>query len=53
MGEQIRFATKRLEPTPGSAGLRTQISGAGATVSNLAAATGGISSGHFIESDVK
>lgn len=53
MGEEIRFATKRIVPTPGSAGLRTQISGEGATVSNLAAATGGISSGHFVGSDVK
>jgi hypothetical protein len=53
MGEEIKFATRSILPTAGSAGLRTQVSGEGATVSNFAAATGGISSGHFVGSDVK
>lgn len=37
----------------GSAGIRSHAAGASATVSNLAAATGGIGKGHLVENDNK
>lgn len=39
-------------PTKGTAGLQTQVPNAQTTVSNAAAATGGISAGNFIETDI-
>lgn len=55
--ENIEFP-KRLKggrakgsPVRGSAGLATQIPGGAATVSAVAAATGGISAGGFVETD--
>ena len=41
------------QPTAGSAGLNTQVSGCAATVSSLARATGGIGRGRFVERDTK
>lgn len=54
-GEVVKFPPegKRIEPTTGSAGLRTQLHGAMASVSNLANATGGISSSNFVKTDCK
>ena len=42
-----------MQPTKGSAGLRTQLPGMATTVSNMASATGGIGRGHLIERDTK
>lgn len=54
-GEIVKFPPegKRLEPTAGSAGLRTQVPGAMASVSNLASATGGIAPGNLVQTDSK
>ena len=54
-GEVVKFPSdgKRLRPVKGSAGLRTQIPGAMASVSNLAGATGGIAPGNLIQTDSK
>lgn len=41
------------QPTKGSAGLRTQLAGQATTVSNVAAATGGIGRGRMVERDTK
>ena len=38
-----------IQPTKGSAGLKTQLAGYATTVSNLALATGGIGRGRFVE----
>ena len=52
MGETVRIVSGyRIEPTTGSAGLKTQLPGAMASVSNLASATGGIGRGHLVETD--
>lgn len=54
-GEVVKFPSegKRLQPTTGSAGVRTQVPGAMASVSNLAMATGGIGAGNLVETDCK
>ncbi len=54
-GEVVKFPPegKRLKPTTGSAGLRTQVPGAMASVSNLARATGGIAPGNLVQTDSK
>lgn len=53
--EVVKFPPegKRLKPTTGSAGLRTQVPGAMASVSNLARATGGIAPGNLVQTDSK
>ena len=38
-----------IQPTKGSAGLKTQLAGQATTVSNVSAATGGIGRGKFVE----
>lgn len=43
----------KVTPTKGSAGIRSHVAGATASVSNLASATGGIGKGNFIENDNK
>lgn len=43
----------KVETTKGSAGIRSQVAGATASVSNLAAATGGISTGNLVETNNK
>ncbi len=45
--------TSAIEPTKGSAGLRTQLAGHATTVSNLSFASGGIGRGTMIERDTK
>lgn len=54
MGEVIKFPPEgyKLKPTTGSAGLATQVPGAMLSVSNVAAATGGIKPGNLIKSDI-
>jgi hypothetical protein len=53
MGETIKFPkSRRVEPSTGTAGLKTQLPGMGATVSNLAAA-GGIGGKGIVNRDVK
>lgn len=54
-GEVVKFPPegKRLRPTKGSAGLRTQVPGMVASVSNLASATGGIAPGNLVQTDNK
>jgi len=42
-----------IQPTKGSAGLRTQLPGLATTVSNVSSSTGGIGRGRYIESDTK
>lgn len=42
-----------MQPTKGSAGLKTQLVGQATTVSNVSAATGGIGCGRFVECDTK
>ena len=42
-----------IHPTKGNAGLQTQLSGYATTVSNVAAATGGIGRGRLVECDTK
>lgn len=44
---------KPIRPTCGSAGLQTQLPGMATTVSNLAAAAGGMGNGTIIERDIK
>lgn len=53
-GEVVKFPQSRpAGPTTGSAGLRTQVPGGIATVSNLASATGGIGPGTLAQREVK
>lgn len=43
----------QITPARGTAGIRSHAAGLSATVSNLAAATGGIGKGHLVENDDK
>lgn len=54
-GEVVKFPPdgKKVKPTTGNAGLRTQVPGAMASVSNLASATGGIAPGNLAQTDSK
>ena len=57
-GELVKFPQGRGAqpvglPTFGSAGLRTQLPGGAATVSNLASATGGVGPGNMAQRDTK
>lgn len=54
-GEVVKYPPegKHLKPRKGSAGLNTQLCGAMSSVSNLACATGGISSGNLVKTDSK
>lgn len=51
-GETVNVGGKNPTPTPGSAGVQSQVGGAATTVSNVAGATGGINAGNLIESDL-
>lgn len=42
-----------VKPTRGTAGIRSHVAGAAATISNLVAAAGGIGTGNLIENDNK
>jgi hypothetical protein len=54
-GEVVKFPNvdKPQHPATGSAGLRTQVPGGIASVSNLARATGEISPGGIVQTDSK
>jgi len=43
----------KVKPTTGTAGIRSHVAGATASVSNLAAATGGIGAGNLVETNNK
>ena len=43
------ISNPKTEPTKGSAGYKTQVYGASATVSNLANATGGVKAGNLVK----
>ena len=51
-GETVNVGGTNPTPTPGSAGVSSQVSGAAATVSNLAGATGGIDGGNLVQPDL-
>lgn len=51
-GETVYVGGQNPTPTPGSAGVQSQVGGAATTVSNVAGATGGINAGNLIESDL-
>lgn len=46
------YTGKYPEPTPGSAGLNTQVAGGICSVSNLSNSSGGIIPGGLVESDL-
>lgn len=48
----VQIATPTAQTSPGSAGGQTQVPGAATTMSNAAAATGGIAPGNFVEPDI-
>lgn len=52
MKEHIQIVdSPTIQPTLGSCGMQTQVSGGVCTVSAVAAASGGIGRGHLIETD--
>jgi hypothetical protein len=51
-GEKVNVGGTNPTPTTGTAGVASQVSGAAATVSNLAGATGGIGAGNLVEPDL-
>ena len=53
MAENVNVSTgAAITPTPGSAGLQTQVPGQSSTVSGLADASGGIAPGNLVETDI-
>lgn len=52
MAENVTVVETTLTPTPGTAGVKSQVNGQPATVSGAANATGGIGSGNFVETDI-
>lgn len=53
MAENVNVSTgAAITPTPGSAGLNTQVPGQSSTVSGLADASGGIAPGNLVEADI-
>lgn len=51
-GETVNVGGNQPTPTPGTAGVQTQVPGQAATVSAVADATGGIGAGNLVESDL-
>lgn len=51
-GEVVNVGGTNPQPTPGSAGVATQVAGTPTTVSAVADATGGIAAGNFVEPDL-
>lgn len=51
-GENVNVGGQNPTPTPGTAGVKSQVGGAATTVSNVAGATGGIGPGNFVQSDL-
>ena len=52
MTEVVNVGGANPAPTPGSAGVQSQVAGAATTVSNVAGATGGIGAGNLVERDL-
>lgn len=52
MEEEVKVGGSYTQPTEGSAGIKSQVAGAAATVSNLAGSTGGVSAGNLVQSDI-
>lgn len=52
MAETVNVGGANPTPTPGSAGVESQVAGAATTVSNVAGATGGIGAGNLVERDL-
>jgi hypothetical protein len=51
-GETVQVGGKNLTPTPGTAGVASQVSGAPTTISGVADATGGVGPGNLVQSDL-
>ena len=51
-GETLNVGGSNPTPTPGTAGVKSHVSGAATTVSNVAGATGGIGPGNLVQSDL-
>ena len=51
-GETVKVGGQQATPTPGTAGVETQVSGVPTTVSSVAGATGGIGAGNLVERDL-
>lgn len=51
-GEKVQVGGQHSTPTPGTAGVQSQVSGTPTTVSAVAGATGGIAGGNLVESDI-
>lgn len=51
-GETVNVGGTNPQPTPGTAGVQSQVGGAATTVSNVAGATGGIDAGNLVERDL-
>ena len=51
-GETVNVGGSYSTPTPGTAGVNSQVGGAAITVSNVAGATGGIDAGNLVERDI-
>ena len=51
-GETVNVGGQNPTPTPGTAGVQSQVGGAATTVSNVAGATGGIGPGNLVQSDL-
>lgn len=51
-GETVQVGGKNPTPTPGTAGVASQVPGASTTVSGVADATGGVGPGNLVQSDL-
>ena len=51
-GESVNVGGTHATPTPGSAGVNSQVAGTATTISSVAGATGGVAGGNLIESDL-
>ena len=51
-GETVNVGGSYSTPTPGTAGVNSQVGGAATTVSSVAGATGGIDAGNLVERDL-
>lgn len=51
-GEVMNLGGKSQQPTPGSAGVKSQVPGQATTVSGVADASGGIGAGNLVEADL-
>lgn len=51
-GETVNVGGQNATPTPGTAGVQSQVGGAPTTVSAVAGATGGVGPGNLVQSDI-